>query len=241
MQPFNTVIIIGRTDDGQEFELQREKAGECLQLWRVPGLPDKWSSFQNAQRDTAVVFSPNWHIHTISTSETVEYKPMAARRQGKSQELWGWYLIYGQVTLNRHDEEITFYNRQGYDHIVTRLYLETIRYKNGGYVEYEDDFGEIEELPLIFGKEDIIVRHFTTKDDILNAQPGKNSEIELLEFKQGAFYTPWTDDVQPNYGKVALRLTVKGRHMLFTACYLPRIDGEKPIVRAQHHSLHVAQ
>lgn len=226
---FDTILVVAHDDEGKEYELQREAAPDILQLWRVSGSPDEWSSRQSAQRDTAVIFSPDWHIHLDSTSEPVERKPFRSKRHGLS-EAWGWYIIYDKVTLNRGKEELTLYNRQGYDRIATHLYLDTIQYVDGGYVKWVDDEDEL--LPLIFGSNDIIVRHFATKDDITNANPKDDTEIELIEYKQtNGHYAAWTADNQPPYGKVKLRITVKSRLLPFEACFLPRLNGEQPIVR----------
>lgn len=226
---FDTILVVARDNEGREYELQREAAPDILQLWRVSGSPDEWSSRQSAQRDTAVVFSPDWHIHLDSTSDPVESKPFRSKRHGLS-EAWGWYIIYDKVTLSRGEEELTLYNRQGYDRIATHLYLDTIQYVDGGYVKWVDDEDEL--LPLIFGSNDIIVRHFATKDDITNANPEDDTEIELIEYKQtNGHYAAWTVDNQPPYGKVKLRITVKSRLLPFEACFLPRLNGEQPIVR----------
>lgn len=226
---FDTILVVAYDDEGKEYELQREAAPDILQLWRVSGSPDEWSSRQSAQRDTAVIFSPDWHIHLDSTSDPVERKPFRSKRHGLS-EAWGWYIIYDKVTLSRGEEELTLYNRQGYDRIATHLYLDTIQYVDGGYVKWVDDEDEL--LPLIFGSNDIIVRHFATKDDITNANPEDDTEIELIEYKQpNGHYVTWTAANQPSYGKVKLRITVKGRPMPFEACFLPRLEGELPIVR----------
>ena len=67
---------------------------------------------------------------------------------------------------------------------------------------------DIEKLPLIFGKEDIIVRHFATKDDILNARPENVTTAELIEYKQpNGRFTEWTSVSVPSYG-VAILLSL---------------------------------
>ncbi|MBR3467354.1 MAG: hypothetical protein IKH15_09065 [Bacteroidales bacterium] len=229
---FDSLAIVAMDNNGKEYELQREASPDLLQLWRIGGSVDQWTSLQNAQRETAVVFSGQWHLQIASTSEPVEFKPFRSKRHGKS-EPWGWYLIYDKATLTSGDRELTLYNRQGYDRIATRLYHDTIHYKDGGYVKWIDEkYGDEELLPLIFGSDDVIARHFATKDDITRANPDEDTEIELLEYKQGAYFTEWTADSRPPYGKVTLRLTVKGRQLPnFEACYLPRLDGAQPIVR----------
>ena len=228
-KPFDTIIIVARDDREEEYELQREKAPDLLQVWREAGTVDRWSSQQNAQRETAVLFSSAWHLKLDCISDAVEFKPFHSRSHGKS-DLWGWYLIYDKATLNNGPKEITLYNRQGYDRISTRLYLDTIHYENAGFIKWHDD-EEDELLPLIFGPDDVIARHFATKDDITNAKPDKDTEIGLIEFKQGANYAEWTDSNRPAFGKVKLRLTVKNQRLPFEACYLPSLGADHPIVR----------
>ena len=91
---------------------------------------------------------------------------------------------------------------------------------------------DIEKLPLIFGKEDIIVRHFATKDDILNARPENVTTAELIEYKQpNGRFTEWTSVSVPSYGVAILRITVKGKLFLITVAYLPELEKNNPIVR----------
>lgn len=55
---------------------------------------------------------------------------------------------------------------------------------------------------------------------------------ERIEYKlQNGRYTEWTAIDEPPYGEVILRVTVKGKPLLFTAVYLPRLDKECPINR----------
>ena len=132
----------------------------------------------------------------------------------------------------------------GYDQVTTRLYTDTIRYVGGGKVKhyYMDDPDisdeyEVDELPLIFGWEDVIVRHFATKDDILHAQPEEETEAEMIEYKQeNGRYAEWTKLDEPPYGEVTLRVTVKGKPLLFTVVYLPRMEKASPIERDFEHA-----
>lgn len=230
-QRFDTIVIVGRDDKNEEYELQREATTDLLQLWHVPGTADQWTSRQSDQRDTVVVFSADWHPQLDSTSEQVQYKPFKSATQGLSEN-WGWYFIYDKVTLSRGGKEMTFYNRQGYDRIATHRYLDTIQYKSGGHIIWHDEEEGDTLLPLIFGKEDVFARHFATKDDITNAQPEDETEIELIEYKQdNGLYAEWTTDNRPQFGKVKLRITIKERQLPYTICFLPRLEGDHPIMR----------
>lgn len=155
-------------------------------------------------------------------------------------ETWNWIYIYDCVSfLDDQGKEINLYNRIGYDQVTTRLYTDTIRYVGGGKVKHyyiddpdiSDEY-EVDELPLIFGWEDVIVRHFATKDDILHAQPEEETEAEMIEYKQeNGRYTEWTKMDEPPYGEVTLRATIKGKPLLFTVVYLPRMEKASPIKR----------
>lgn len=172
-------------------------------------------------------------------SEEVYRKRFRDQKFGTT-DTWNWIYIYDCVSfLDEQGKEINLYNRIGYDQVTTRLYTDTIRYVGGGKVKHyyiddpdiSDEY-EVDELPLIFGWEDVIVRHFATKDDILHAQPEEETEAEMIEFKQeNGRYAEWTKMDEPPYGEVTLRVTIKGKPLLFTVVYLPRMDKASPIKR----------
>lgn len=232
---FDKLQIVVKEESGLEHIVQEEVCRDYLQLWRISPADYRWSSVRSSQHETAVVYSAPWTIVLDSTSEVVENKPFKEKTLGLS-DTWHWYYIYDTATIvNGRGGSITFYNRQGYDRVATKLYSNTIRYINGGYVNYcsEDEYGDISPrlLPLIFNPHDVIVRHFNTKDDILNAQPDSLTEPELIEFKDGANYVEWTDIQTPGYGYVKLRVTIKGTQEPFEVCYLPSFDNEIPVKR----------
>lgn len=236
---FDTIELVVQDEDGKEYTAQTEAAREYLQLWRSTSYGDTWTSTQNSQKETALLFSNRCTLKDESITEAVHRKSFQSQKYGKS-ETWNWYYIYDSVTItDEKGKETTLYNRIGYDQITTRLYSDTIHYINGGKVKHiyidnpeESANYEIDELPLIFGREDIIVRHFATKDDILHARLEEDKEAELLEFKQdNGRYQEWDQMNEPTYGEVHLRVTVKGRTFPYTVIYLPRLDEQNPIRR----------
>ena len=231
---FTKLSIIAKDNEGNEYIAQEEECNEYMQLWRIAPGDYLWSSTQSAQHETALIFTDPWQIKLESLSEIVESKPFKDKQYGLTSP-WFFYNIYDSATISNGKQSITFYNRQGYCKISTHLYNETIKYINGGYINYftEDEYGDMQPqlLPLIFRKEDVIVRHFNTKDDILNAQPDTDIDAELIEFKDGGFYKPWTESDTPSYGQNTLRVTVKGHQELLEVCYLPGITDEQPIIR----------
>ena len=236
---FDTIEVIAVDEEGKEYIAQTEAAREYIQLWRSVSYGDTWTSTQNAQKETALLFSNRCALKDESIADDVYRQSFRDQKYGKS-ETWNWFYIYDSVTFtDEKGKEISLYNRIGYDQITTKLYSDTIHYVNGGKVKHyyiddpdESDNYDIDELPLIFGWEDVIVRHFATKDDILNAQPEEDSVAEMVEFKQSnGRYQEWTLMDEPPYGEVQLRVTVKGRTFPYIVIYLPRLDEDNPIRR----------
>lgn len=236
---FDTIEVVAVDEEGKEYIAQTEAAREYIQLWRSVSYGDTWTSTQNAQKETAILFSNRCALNDESIADDVYRQSFRDQKYGKS-ETWNWFYIYDSVTFtDEKGKEISLYNRIGYDQITTKLYSDTIHYVNGGKVKHyyiddpdESDNYDIDELPLIFGWEDVIVRHFATKDDILNAQPEEDSVAEMVEWKQSnGRYQEWTLIDEPPYGEVHLRVTVKGRTFPYTVMYLPRLDEDNPIRR----------
>lgn len=236
---FSRIEIIIKDDWGNEYLAQSQETSEFIQVWRSDIYSDTWTSTQNSQRETALVFSNNCQLLDETISEEVFRKCFKDQLYGTS-EIWNWVYIYDSVSfLDEKGKKYSLFNRIGYDQITTKLYSNTIRYFGGGkakhyYIddpEISDEY-EVDELPLIFGWDDVVVRHFTTKDDILNAQPEEDTVAELIEFKQSnGRYIEWSALDEPPYGKVLLQVTVKGKPYKFSAIYLPRYNSEVPILR----------
>ena len=242
---FDKIGIVVKDDDGNEYLAQTQNTTEYIQLWRQGDYGETWSSTQNNQKETALLFSNRCKLQDETIAENVYRKRFRDQKFGTT-ETWNWIYIYDCVSfLDEQGKEINPYNRIGYDQVITRLYTDTIRYVGGGKVKhyYIDDPNisdeyEVDELPLIFGCEDVIVRHFATKDDILHAQPEEETEAEMIEYKQeNGRYTEWTKLNEPPYGEVTLRVTVKGKPLLFTVVYLPRMEKASPIKRDFEHAL----
>lgn len=236
---FDTIEVIAVDEEGKEYIAQTEAAREYIQLWRSVSYGDTWTSTQNTQKETALLFSNRCVLKDESIADDVYRQSFRDQKYGKS-ETWNWFYIYDSVTFtDEKGKEISLYNRIGYDQITTKIYSDTIHYVNGGKVKHyyiedpdESDSYDIDELPLIFGWEDVIVRHFATKDDILNAQPEEDSVAEMVEWKQSnGRYQEWTLIDEPPYGEVHLRVTVKCRTFPYTVMYLPRLDEDNPIRR----------
>lgn len=236
---FDKIEIIVKDDADNEYLAQSQATTEFIQLWRTDGYGDAWTSTPNAQKDTALLFSNRCKLKDETIADEVYRKSFHDPKFGSS-ETWNWIYIYDSISFfDEKGTERSLYNRIGYDQVTTRLHTDVIHYAGGGKVKhfYRDDPDidenyQTDELPLIFGQEDIIVRHFATKDDILHARPELDTKAERIEYKQeNDRYAEWTATHEPSYGEVTLRITVKGKPILFSVAYLPRLNAEHPIER----------
>lgn len=219
---FTRIEIIAFDDVGNEYVVQTEEAAAWVQLWRTALWKDEWSSRPVVQHQTAVVYTDAW----TADREPDGRRPFKNGFSGNS-EAWNWCYIYSSVSLtDSRGVTVTLYNRIGYDQVYARLYTSTIRYQEGGFVRHivkDEEEGETVELfPLIFGKNDIRVHHFQTKDAILDALPGQEVEAEKVEFKtEGGRYAVWTEHEAPAGGLITLRISVKGAAHILKMFYLP--------------------
>lgn len=236
---FDKVELFIKDDAGNEYLAQEHEAMSYMQLWRADTYGDTWTSTQNAQRQTVLLYNDKCRLAEQSLHNEVYQKPFRDTLFGTS-DIWNWVYIYDSVSLiDEKRKELTVYNRNGYDQITTRLYSNIIRYENGGYIAHnyvydpsENEEPDVDYLPLIFSKADIIVRHFATKDAIRDAIVEEESSPEKIEYKAtSGFYEEWTDVNKPLFGENMLRIWEKGRPTNMLVAYLPSITAEKPIVR----------
>ena len=229
--PFDKVQLIAWNEDGTELPIpvQEETVDfDSMQLYRLEAGEDDWTSRVSNQKETALLFSDKWIIADSSVDQLFERKTFYNKKIGEGDSA-SWCFIHASVTIENETDKRIYYNRQGYDHIVARLYNDTICYDAEGKVllhsaEDEDSPETITPVSLIFGKQDIIAYHTETKDG--EDDTCKETEIQLCEFKRNGSYTPWTEFDTPEYGSVDLRLTIKRKQLPFKVFYLP-----KPIER----------
>lgn len=242
--PFDRIEIVMRDEQGREYIVQTQSPRPYMQLWLADDYGDVWTSMPQPQHTTVLLYAAPCRLAEESLLHDSYTLPFVDKNHGMSQS-WHLTYIYDSVTLcDEHGTQIVFYNRIGHDQVTTHLYADTIRYVKGGLVRHcyveDDDFDDeliTDELPLIFGREDILVRHFATKDDIKDARPQAVSQAESVEYKQeNGRYAPWTDHDRPDYGPLQLRIQVKGKPFLLKAYYLPRLNKEQPISRDFTHA-----
>ena len=237
---FDSIEIVVKDEEGNEYIAQTQPTAEYLQLWRGNPSGDTWSSIQNSQKETALLFSQQCHLCDDTLVNEVFRKPFYDSTYGTS-DIWNWIYIYDSVSFrDNHGKEFRLYNRIGYDQVTTKLYPETISYSNGGKIrrfslddpDISDEFA-CDEWPVIFGKHDIVVRHFATKDDILNARPEADISAERIEYRlPNGRFVEWSDNDRPPYGIVSLRIQIKGKPYTLVAAFLPALETDVPILRS---------
>lgn len=234
---FSKIEIWAMDNLGNTRCIQEQKCTEFMQLWRVSQWEDEWSSRQSSQKETVVMFSKACTLKLYDVNGEFQLLPFYDRKHGNSVN-YGWYNIYDNVTIvDEKGVETTLFNRIGYDQICTKLYHDIIAYEEAGYIKHisesdvEDFDSEEQLLPLIFSKDDIIVRHFATKNDIKNALPESNTVAERIQFKCGSGYVDWTDANTPHYGVIDLRIYVKGNQFPYRVFFMPSVSESVPIIR----------
>lgn len=241
-QDFDKVCAIVTTDDGKQYEVQtlQKSQAEYMQLWAMPDEINRWSSIRNDQRETAVIFTDHYKMD----GEESVCKPFYDKSNGLSKT-WRFATIADHVTLHHPGEtDITLWNRDGYIQFCPVLYTSVLRYKAGKvrYLYNEDPEiypePETEEwYPAVFRREDIRALHFASRDTE-NVMPDEQS-IEKIEYKpfdapNTQEYEQWTEYAPVPYGRLKLRLTIKGDEKVYPILFLPSLlrHGEKvPVVR----------
>jgi hypothetical protein len=243
---FDKLQIMVIDDAGHDFVAQEITARKWLQLWRVDDYGTSWSSRQQSQRPTAVLASKDCVFDNEAMIEFITLKH-ANRRIKETSSGWQWVPIYDSVSfVDGQGNPVTLYNRNGYDQLTTRRYPEIFCYQMGGMIRYRllDEDGQANEtseshLPLIFGKGDLLVRHFETKDAIIDAKADKEEAADIVEWKaDNGRYVAWTPESRPPYGIITVRVMVKGIAYTQKVIYLRGIREGQPVCRnLQEHKI----
>ncbi len=235
---FDIVEIWVKDNEGRERMVQTEKVPEYRQLWRVSEYGDEWSSQKSAQKETAVVFSHGCRLMIDAANESIVRLPFYNKKFGNSDE-WGWYYICDRVEIeDSKGARETLFNQQGYYQIYTRLYKNIIHYDEAGRIKYfveseDEDFDVAEErMALIFGKDDIMVKHYERREDVEEGVTESVTEPDMVRFKTSmGSIVDWTEDVVPEYGVVDLRIEKQGRELRCKTFYMSAVNADAPIVR----------
>ena len=237
---FDKVELFLKDDNGEEYLAQTYDVKEYMQLWRSDEFSYQWSNTKNSQKETALLFSSNCHLAEDSINLDIINKQFKSQEFGIG-EAWNWVYIHNYVKISDETHILkSFFNLIGYYQVTTRLYSNTIHYSEGGKICHyymndpeESEEYDIESLPLIFSKEDIIVNYFRSKDDIINGIPEPDIHPDYIEYKKRGerLFSSWSDEVNPPYGVLTLRVTVKSKAFVMDVIYLPSYSIESPILR----------
>ena len=244
IEPFDRINVIITDDGGKTYEVQHfdyKKNKEYLQLWTMQSEVNRWSTICNSQAETAVVYS---NYYELKSEGDVEFtsKSFYDKTNGLT-EPWNFAIIPDHIVLQHGNDTITLWNRQGYIQFSPKLYTNVLQYKAGKvkymykedpeiYVEPETE----EWYPVVFQRSNIKASHYQTLD--MKDQPD-DLKIEKIEFKpfnasNAEEYQEWTDDNTPDFGRLKLRLTMKGDQKIYPILYLPSMlehGKDQPVVR----------
>lgn len=227
----------------EELKLQTFSWEDRLQVYKVPHTEGRWSSRVRSKATTAVVFSSKYHIKERElTNQRVEVPFTDHQEQG---EVMHWCPIGECVTLvDEHgDNAKSFYNRADNYQVVVKRYMDTIKYEDGLYVTYQytdmddeeapDDSNLMsEQLRLLFGRDGLEVRKFTSKEK----DEWTKVDDYRLEFAQDTrLYQRWTAHKEPLQGKIKIRLTLPNNtvftYKVYYVPFVPTSDADRPICR----------
>jgi hypothetical protein len=234
------VDMVMRYGTAQPRVVQEFPMPDCMQVYALPKSSNRFSSRKNSQTATVVIFSSAYHLADDYNSIPVVY---AHYRNGEqSSEDFCWCPVNDKIVLEDQNGKplLPFFNRNGLYQVVTRKYLKTIKYRDNVFVlykyidtEYDDDVMQEDELPVLFGRSGLEVRHFDS---------GKSTEGTLvtdysLEWMKNGRYVDW-DKEEPEQGYVRLRVTVKGivfNPRVYYVPFNPATIDQQPIWRDFEH------
>lgn len=240
-ESFDCIEVIITDDAGIRYEVQHfDCKKEYLQLWAMQNETNRWCSTCNNQSETAVVYTDYYEME----GEEHDTKPFYDKTNGLTQP-WNFAVIADHICLKHgKDSVITLWKRDGYIRFTPTLYPSVLRYKDGKvrymYNEDPEVYAEPETeewYPILFRRSDINACHFATRDRI-NCLPDK-VDIEKIEFKpfnapNTEMYQEWTEENEPTYGRVKLRLTIKEDEQVYPILFLPSMlehGCDVPVVR----------
>lgn len=190
---------------------------EFMQVYRMAGHRSEWSD-RYRQAPTAVLYNNSCRIIAPPGVEVVK-KPFYLYGEPDS-EPYLWTDIEDCVVLQDSlGNEVKLYNRMGGYEIIFKKLPDTIAYDAIGKVTHRwrnstDDDWQTEPLPLLFGKDGIVIkRHLTDGDEGVVVEP------EELTFSS------------ETEGVVEIRLTVGGMKKAIKVWYLPVSVDDIPIIR----------
>lgn len=233
---FDKVEIVMKYNDTYRI-VQELKVADYMQLYALPKNTNKFSDRRNSQATTVVVFSSSYRLADDYQNITVAY---AHYRNGEEcSEDYCWCPINDKVVLvDSEGNEVSppFFNRNGLYQVVTKKYMQTIKYRDNVYVlykyidtDYDDEEIQEDNLPVLFGRSGLEVRHYPSK---LSKDSVLVTDFDL-EWLNGSRYVDWSKE-EPQQGELRLRVTVKGivfKPRVYYVPFSPANSEQPPIWR----------
>ena len=225
--------------DGETKTVQQIECNDYWQVYKVPQVQNEWSSRRRPQSMTSLIFSSRYKLKDEMQKSQVITLPF---RQGEQlSEPMNWLPIYDVVTLvdERGDDVVpSFYNRNGFYQVLTKRYLDTIKYENNLYATYkfvelepDESIDEVddndfvtEKLPILFGREGLELRYYPNLQS-QEWRPCENYGLEYRNDDTNGRYIDWNDN-EPCQGKLTLRVTKNGLVINYKVYYVPFISSD---------------
>ena len=214
---------------------------DYMQVYALPKTSNKFSSRRSSQAATAVIFSSTYHLTEPFMELPVVYAHYCNGEE--NSEDYCWCPINDKVIIaDANGKEVLppFFNRNGLYQVVTKKYLQTIKYQDNLFVMYkyiDADYDEFElqedKWPVLFGRSGLEVRHYETS----KLKEGTSVTDYELEWKKNGKYVDWKNE-SPEQGIVRLRVTVNGLVFTTTVYYVPfepQSADQAPIWRDFEH------
>lgn len=225
--PFDKVEIVMKYDSVERI-VQTLEVKDYMQVYALPKTGNKFSSRRNSQAATAVIFSSEYHLADAYKDNSVVYARF--KRNDELSEEYCWCPINDKIIIeNSKGEEILppFFNRNGLYQVVTKKYLNTIKYKDNIYVtykyidvDYDEDEVQEDYVPILFGRQGLEVLHYVSRE----CKDGTRVHDYDLEWLKNGSYIDWKTE-EPGQGFVKLRITVKGIVFRSSVYYVPYNDN----------------
>ena len=222
--------------------IQTIPVNDYCQLYKVSKANNEWSSRRNSQAATAVLFSSAYHLSREFRDLPVVYAHF--RNGDDCSEDYCWCPINEKVILvdSEGRELPPFFNRNGLFQVVTKKYLDTIKYKENLYALYEyrdldEDDTELQSdvIPVLFGRDGLMVMQYPNG----SSKEGKPFADYDLEWQlPNGRYVDWANK-EPEQGPIRLRVTVQGIVFKHKVYYVPFTSSESapnPIWRDFDHT-----
>jgi hypothetical protein len=180
VQQFTSVQLWAKADDAEPRPVPKAfEFKDPLQVFKRRQEQYEWEDRTNNQADTAVLFSDNWQEITANGHLHMSRKAFFDREEGESIP-YNWCNIFESIKLRSGNRTLSFDSQKGKDIVFPTCYPNDIKYEESFTVEHhymekfdeEDEEGAeiVEHIPILFGLQNIVCRHFESKDDIVGRE-----------------------------------------------------------------------